>query len=51
MPPRTPQLIGHGLKFCVKPAYTNDMICHTFDCLETDQRLQSLHLPHVRLCY
>ena len=36
MPAGTPQLLGHGLNFCVKPASTNDMILHTFNRLEKD---------------
>ena len=34
MPPGTPQLLGNGLNFCVKQESTNDMIHHTFNCLE-----------------
>ena len=34
MPAGTPQLLGHGLNFYVKPASTNDMILHTFNCLK-----------------
>ena len=34
MPPGTSQLLGHGLNCCVKPASANDMIRHTFNCLE-----------------
>ena len=38
MSPETPQLLGHDLNFCVKPACTNDMIQDTFNYLETDIR-------------
>ena len=38
MPAGTPQLLGHGLTFCVKPASTNDMIRHAFSRLEKDMR-------------
>ena len=34
MPPGTPQLLVHGLNFCVNPASTNDIIRHTFNCLK-----------------
>jgi hypothetical protein len=38
MPAGTPQLLGHGLNFCVKPASTNEMISNTFNRLEKDIR-------------
>ena len=36
--PKTPQLLGHDLNFCVKPSSTNNMTCHTFNRLEKDIR-------------
>ena len=34
LPAGTPQPLGYGLKFCVKPASINDIISHTFNLLE-----------------
>ena len=38
LPYGTPQLLGLGLNYCVKPSSTKEMTKDTFSCLEKDIR-------------